>query len=104
MTFFINFYLQKMLQVSKCANGFKKPIRVRSNGIQKRNFASLEEKLKEPRAVDEVDVVIVGAGPSGLSAAIKLKQLAQKEGKEVRVCVVEKGTEVGKIDQILGSK
>jgi electron-transferring-flavoprotein dehydrogenase len=41
------------------------------------------------------DVVIVGAGPAGLSAAIRLKQLAAEKGHEVSVCVVEKGSEVG---------
>ncbi len=43
----------------------------------------------------EVDVVIVGAGPAGLTAAIRLGQLAQENGKELSVCVVEKGSEVG---------
>ena len=43
----------------------------------------------------EYDVVIVGAGPAGLSAAIKLRQLSQETGQEVSVCVLEKGSEVG---------
>ena len=41
------------------------------------------------------DVVIVGAGPAGLSAAIRLKQRATESGKDISVCVIEKGSEVG---------
>ena len=41
------------------------------------------------------DVVIVGAGPAGLAAAIRLKQCAAADGREISVCVLEKGSEVG---------
>ncbi|MEZ5845300.1 MAG: electron transfer flavoprotein-ubiquinone oxidoreductase [Geminicoccaceae bacterium] len=47
------------------------------------------------REAMEFDVVIVGAGPSGLAASIRLMQLAAEQEREVTVCVIEKGSEVG---------
>ncbi|ORY48211.1 hypothetical protein BCR33DRAFT_753313 [Rhizoclosmatium globosum] len=69
-----------------------RPVRLASVGD-----AEVQAILNGERFAEEVDVCIVGAGPAGLSAAIRIRQLAQEQNKDVRVFVVEKGSEVDKM-------
>ena len=58
--------------------------------------ADAPQDLGMQREAMHFDVAVVGAGPAGLSAAIRLKQRCQESDKDLSVCVVEKGAEVGK--------
>ncbi|CAB9510527.1 flavoprotein-ubiquinone oxidoreductase, mitochondrial [Seminavis robusta] len=66
-----------------------------STSVTKRCFSSEEDPLSEPREAMAFDVLIVGGGPAGLAAAIRIKQLCQETGKELSVCVIDKGSEIG---------
>ncbi|KAJ7080923.1 FAD/NAD-P-binding domain-containing protein [Mycena belliarum] len=69
--------------------------RLHTSGTARNSANTLYDPDAETREEELVDVCIVGAGPAGLSAAIRLKQLEVETGKEVRVVVLEKGSEVG---------
>jgi hypothetical protein len=77
-------------------------VRIHGSVLKVRGFhlsVAARDREFDPRSIeresDEVDVCIVGGGPAGLSAAIRLKQLAAKEDREIRVLLLEKGSEMG---------
>ncbi|KAH7420630.1 hypothetical protein KP509_13G014800 [Ceratopteris richardii] len=88
-------HLRRLASVAR-AGAVPLPNRLRTfswGALQKIGFCC-KTSVDERERMD-YDIVIVGAGPAGLSAAIKLKQLSGKHDKPLSVCVIEKGAEVG---------
>uniref|UniRef100_H0Z5G3 Electron transfer flavoprotein-ubiquinone oxidoreductase n=1 Tax=Taeniopygia guttata TaxID=59729 RepID=H0Z5G3_TAEGU len=83
------------LRVSRCASTASVPRITTHYTIHPRDKDKRWEGVNMERFAEEADVVVVGAGPAGLSAAIRLKQLAAEHSKELRVCLVEKASQIG---------
>jgi electron-transferring-flavoprotein dehydrogenase len=76
-----------------CVAGICAATRLYNRGFGARRAAGNAHTMQ--RESMQYDVVIVGGGPSGLACAIRLKQLAAERGRELAVCLIEKGSEIG---------
>lgn len=83
------------LVASRWSSSSSSSLHLQSLARTRRMFSTAITEDEEPRESMAFDVLIVGGGPAGLAASIRLKQLCQEKGQDLSVCVIDKGSEIG---------